>query len=130
MNIMVTGCAGFIGSKVSSLLLEEGHVVAGVDILAHSANIRLMEWRLSPLNQHPRFTFHHLDISDTDSLRTLFRGNGQSGPVKAVISLGALAGVRSSVENPRAYYEVNVLNQSQGGMCICLGAAMGLGVLQ
>ena len=109
MNILVTGCAGFIGSKVSSLLLDEGHVVAGVDILARSANIRLMEWRLSPLNQHPRFTFHHLDISDTDSLRTLFRGNEQSGPVSAVISLGALAGVRSSVENPRAYYEVNVL---------------------
>ena len=109
MNIMVTGCAGFIGSKVSSLLLDEGHVVAGVDILAHSANIRLMEWRLSPLNQHPRFTFHHLDISDTDSLKTLFRGNEQSGPLSAVISLGALAGVRSSVENPRVYYEVNVL---------------------
>ena len=109
MNILVTGCAGFIGSKVSSLLLDEGHVVAGVDNLAHSANTRLMEWRLRALNQRPGFAFHHLDISDTDSLWTLFQGNEQIGPVTVVISLGALAGVRSSVENPRACYEVNVL---------------------
>ena len=109
MNILVTGCAGFIGSKVSSQLLDEGHVVVGVDNLAHSANIRLMEWRLSTLNQRPGFAFHRLDISHTDSLKTLFRGNGRRGPLSAVISLGALAGVRSSVENPRAYYEVNVL---------------------
>ena len=109
MNILVTGCAGFIGSKVSSLLLDQGHVVAGVDNLAHPANIRLMEWRLSTLNQRPGFAFHRLDISNTDSLRALFRGNEQSGPVSVVISLGALAGVRSSVENPRACFEVNVL---------------------
>ena len=109
MSILVTGCAGFIGSKVSSLLLDEGHVVAGVDNLAHSANTRLMEWRLGTLNQRPGFAFHKLDISDTDSLRTLFRGNEQSGPVTAAINLGALAGVRSSVENPRGCYGVNVL---------------------
>ena len=109
MNILVTGCAGFIGSKVSSLLLDEGHVVAGVDNLAHSANIRLMEWRISALNQRPGFAFHHMDISDADSLWALFQGNEQTGPVTAVISLGALAGVRSSVENPRPCYEVNVL---------------------
>ena len=80
MNILVTGCAGFIGSRASSQLLDEGHVVVGVDNLAHSANIRLMEWRLSTLNQRPGFAFHRLDISDTDSLRTLFQGNGAEGP--------------------------------------------------
>ena len=108
MSILLTGCAGFIGSKVSSLLLDEGHAVAGVDNLARFANIRLMEWRLSSLNQRRDFNFQHLDILDTDSLRTLFKSNEQGDPVTAVVSLGALAGVRASVENPRDCYEVNV----------------------
>ena len=109
LNILVAGCAGFIGSNVASLLLDMGHTVRGVDNLIDSSGPRLKEWRLNRLLRRPGFTFRRLDISDTEPLRLVFRDSDQSGPVSAVINLGALAGVRDSVANPRAYYEANVL---------------------
>ena len=109
MRILLTGCAGFIGSKVASLLLESGHWVAGVDNLSSSTDSLLKEWRLNALRPHPKFTFYRLDISNEKALAPVFRDGIESGPVSAVFNLGALAGVRGSVENPRAYYEANVL---------------------
>ena len=109
MNILVTGCAGFIGSKVAQLLLEQGHAVQGVDILAAPSGDRLRQWRLAPLRQHSGFALRRLDISDLESLGPIFRSSGGAGRVEAVFNLGALAGVRSSVLNPRAFYEANVM---------------------
>ena len=48
-RVLVTGCAGFIGSKVCQMLLEQGHAVVGVDNLNQAYDIRLKEWRLSQL---------------------------------------------------------------------------------
>ena len=59
--------------------------------------------------EHPRFHFHKADITDLRELRKLFERLSQPGPMSAVVNLAALAGVRRSVEGPRAYYEVNVL---------------------
>ncbi len=109
MNILVTGCAGFIGSNVASLLLDMGHTVRGVDNLTESHSARLKAWRLDTLRQRPGFTFQRLDISDPESLKPIFRGDHRKGQVSGVINLGALAGVRGSVASPRAYYEANVL---------------------
>ena len=109
MRILLTGCAGFIGSKVATLLLESEHWVAGVDNLSSSTDSLLKDWRLNALRPHPKFTFHRLDISNEKALAPVFRADIESGPVSAVFNLGALAGVRGSVENPRAYYEANAL---------------------
>ena len=109
MNILVTGCAGFIGSNVARLLLELGHSVQGVDNLCHPYVAQLKEWRLGALAGSSRFTFHRLDVSDHRGLHPIFRGDNPDGPVFAVIHLAASAGVRDSVENPRPYYETNVL---------------------
>ena len=109
MHILVTGCAGFIGSRVASLLLDLGHTVHGVDNFAGPGDMRLKEWRLNTLDQRPGFSFQRLDITAGESLEAVFRGDARCGPVSAVINLGALAGVRGSVANPRDYYEVNVL---------------------
>ena len=109
MPIMLTGCAGFIGARVASLLLDAGHEVAGVDALSRSSASRLQEWRLVNLADRIGFTFYRVDIRDIKSFRRVFTGHGESGQVAAVINLGALAGVRNSVEDPRTYYEVNVL---------------------
>ncbi len=109
LNILVTGCAGFIGSKVASLLLDMGHTVWGVDNLTQPHHSCLQRWRLNTLRQRPGFTFHRLDISDPEPLKPIFQGGSQRGQVSRVINLGALAGVRGSVANPRAYYETNVL---------------------
>ena len=109
MKILVTGCAGFIGSRVSSLLLDAGHQVTGVDNLADSPDIRLKEWRLDSLRCRSDFDFRRLDISDAGALRPVFLDGGGGGAVSAVFNLGALAGVRGSVADPRAFYQANVL---------------------
>ena len=109
MRILLTGCAGFIGARVASLLLDRGHEVAGIDGPYSSRASRLQEWRLGNLAGRSGFIFYSVDIRDVNALREVLTGRGESGQVSAVINLAALAGVRRSVEDPRAYYEVNVL---------------------
>jgi nucleoside-diphosphate-sugar epimerase len=122
MNLLVTGCAGFIGSKVSELLLKEGHRVIGVDNLNDAYDTRLKEWRLGQLEGHRNFHFHRLDITDRpalvhlfDSLQRLPTPNTEHPPltthqslITAVINLAARAGVRQSVKDPWVYYQTNV----------------------
>ena len=109
MVILLTGCAGFIGARVTTLLLDEGHEVIGIDSLVDSPDIRLREWRLNALSLRRGFIFSRLDIADADQLMPVVDGGRRLEQVSTVINLGALAGVRGSVENPRRYYEVNVL---------------------
>jgi len=110
LHILVTGCAGFIGWKVTEFLLADGHTVVGVDNLNDAYDVRLKHWRLAQLEGKRGFEFHRLDICDRDRLRELF--NSQSAirnpQFDAVINLAARAGVRQSVENPWVYYETNV----------------------
>ncbi|MBC8264650.1 MAG: GDP-mannose 4,6-dehydratase [Anaerolineales bacterium] len=106
---LVTGCAGFIGWKVSEFLLVDGHTVAGVDNLNDAYDVRLKHWRLAQLEGKPGFEFHRLDITDRQGLGELWEIKGQgSAPFDAVINLAARAGVRQSVENPWVYFETNV----------------------
>ena len=60
----MTGCAGFIGSNVTGLLLADGHSVVGVDNLNDAYDVRLKHWRLDNLKKTANFEFHELDISD------------------------------------------------------------------
>lgn len=112
---LVTGCAGFIASKVTDLLLTAGHEVVGVDNLNHAYDPRLKHWRLEQLKKRPNFRFHALDISDKGELEKLFQADADAGaasptdpgPYAAVVNLAARAGVRPSVENPWVYYQAN-----------------------
>ena len=106
---LVTGCAGFIASKVSELLLAAGHEVVGVDNLNDAYDPRLKRWRLERLVPHAGFRFHELDITDRDALGRLFAGDAGSArpPFAAVVNLAARAGVRPSVANPWVYYRTN-----------------------
>ena len=104
---LVTGCAGFIASKVSELLLEAGHTVVGVDNLNDAYDPRLKQWRLKQLLQRKDFTFHQTDISDFAALEPLFAANGDDPPYAAVVNLAARAGVRPSVADPWIYFEAN-----------------------
>ena len=109
MAILVTGCAGFIGSCVTRVLLQQGWSVYGVDSFAVSGAVELQRRRLDSFLDHPSFHFQQADISDQESLKPLFLDSGPAGPVSGVINLGALAGVRSSVRDPRSYYQANLL---------------------
>lgn len=103
-NYLVTGAAGFIASRVSELLLEEGHTVVGVDNLNDAYDVRLKEWRLARLQQQAGFTFARQDISDMSALEKIAHAQGR---IDGIINLAARAGVRYSVINPWAYFESN-----------------------
>lgn len=109
-TVVLTGCAGFIGSKVAELLLQAGYRVVGIDNLNDAYDVRLKHWRLDRIIRHPGLQFHQLDIGDRAALSTLFNsacGSNGRNPI-AVINLAARAGVRQSVEDPWIYYDTNV----------------------
>jgi UDP-glucuronate 4-epimerase len=104
LRVLVTGCAGFIGSKVAALLVEQGHDVHGIDNLNDSYDIRMKHWRDDNLLKPASIEWDRADITDRDSVISLMR---EFSP-DAVINLAARAGVRQSIENPWSYYESNV----------------------
>ncbi len=94
---LVTGGAGFIGSHLVDLLLQEGHEVLALDDLSRG--------RLSNLKEalkNPRFSFHQVDILDEKRLGGLFEG------IDWVFHLAGLADVIASVDQPARYFDVNV----------------------
>jgi len=105
MKLLVTGCAGFIGSKVSEYCLRHGHQVTGVDNLNGAYDVGLKEWRLSRLEEVSGFTFMRGDVADRAVVSALLSRHR----VEAVINLAARAGVRRSLMDPWVYYETNVL---------------------
>lgn len=100
-NYLVTGAAGFIGSRVTEMLVEQGHTVTGVDNMNDAYDVRMKEHRLRKLVALPGFTFQKLDICDRAAIEKL-------PSYDAVINLAARAGVRASVENPWIFMETNV----------------------
>ncbi|MCK4649278.1 SDR family NAD(P)-dependent oxidoreductase, partial [bacterium] len=105
MNLLVTGTAGFIGSKVTELLLKRGDRVVGVDNLNDAYDVRLKQWRLRQLERFENFTFHRVDITDCTQLKPLF----EKSNLETVINLAARAGVRASTENPSLYLDTNIM---------------------
>ena len=106
-SYLVTGVAGFIGTKVCHDLLKAGNRVVGVDNLNAYYDVRLKEWRLAQLHQDFRdshFHFERLDIEDRASLEALFDQN----VFDAVLHLASRAGVRYSLENPHVYSSTNI----------------------
>jgi len=108
---LVTGAAGFIGSKVSELLLADDHIVIGVDNLNDAYDVRLKEWRLARLCMQPNFHFHCLDIGKRQEIIALFEEQMHSSGSEfaGVINLAARAGVRPSVMDPWTYFETNTI---------------------
>ncbi len=102
-TVLVTGVAGFIGNAVALRFLAEGREVVGLDNLNAYYDPALKRARLARL-AHPRFTFHELDLADAAGMEALFA----SGGFDVVVHLAAQAGVRYSIENPRAYASSNL----------------------
>lgn len=102
-TILVTGCCGFIGHRVSEILLQRGFSVAGMDTMDACYDPRLKDWRLQRLRQNERFSFHRADVGSLHEVRTVFSNHA----LDAVINLADRAGGRNAVEDPWACLDTN-----------------------
>jgi UDP-glucuronate 4-epimerase len=101
-KVLLTGVAGFIGSKVAEKLLTNGIEVVGIDNLNDYYDPELKKLRLSSLNLKG-FQFEKIDIEDKEKLKNLFSNH----QFDVVFNLAARAGVRYSMENPDIYMSTN-----------------------
>lgn len=104
MNILITGAAGFIGFHLTNRLLDEGHNVIGLDSLNDYYDARLKNDRLTVLQNRDGFKFRELKLEDKDILFEVMKIYSPA----IVINLAAQAGVRYSIENPKAYIDSNI----------------------
>ncbi|HCY54117.1 MAG TPA: UDP-glucuronate 5-epimerase [Oceanicaulis sp.] len=104
-RVFITGTAGFIGFHLARLLLEEGHQVHGYDGLTDYYDVTLKQARHRILEGMPGFSKTEAMLEDNDTLAKAVHGFAPD----IIVHLAAQAGVRYSLENPRAYIEANII---------------------
>ena len=107
MAVLVTGAAGFIGAATARALLERGDEVVGIDNLNDYYDPRLKQARLTSLQQQfgNGFRFERVDFADAEALKSFT----DTIEIDSIVHLGAQAGVRYSLENPKAYVQANLV---------------------
>ena len=99
-KILVTGCAGFIGSHTCERLLKEGNQVMGIDNLNDYYDVERKNRKLKELNKYHNFYFIKDDIRTTTVIN--------DWKPDIVCHLASMAGVRYSIQNPALYEKVNI----------------------
>jgi UDP-glucuronate 4-epimerase len=105
MKVLITGTAGFIGSALAIRLLERGDEVIGIDNLNDYYDVSLKEARLERVKAYNGFTEVRENMENQDVMADVFKKHQP----QRVINLAAQAGVRYSLENPRAYIDTNIV---------------------
>ena len=101
-NVLVTGCAGFIGYNLSKKLIHQEYSVTGIDSLNTAYDKKFKELRLKDLENEKNFQFVNNNLSDEDSLNEL-------NNFDIVYHMGARAGVRQSFKDPLSYIKDNTI---------------------
>ncbi len=104
-KILVTGAAGFIGYHLIKELLKENYEVIGIDNLNEYYDVNLKLDRIKQFADEKEFKFFKVDLVDNTKINQLF----EKEKFDFVINLAAQAGVRYSIENPRAYINSNII---------------------
>jgi len=104
-EVLVTGCAGFIGFHLSKRLLTEGYHVVGLDNLNTYYDPSLKKDRLAQLLEAPRFKFVKGSLENKELLDLMF----DQTTFNSVVNLAAQAGVRYSLKHPEAYIQSNLV---------------------
>ncbi|MEW6694305.1 MAG: NAD-dependent epimerase/dehydratase family protein [Pseudomonadota bacterium] len=105
LRVFITGTAGFIGFHLARLLLDEGHTVHGYDGITDYYDVRLKQRRHALLREYPAFTATEAMLEDAAALEAATR----AAQPDVIVHLAAQAGVRYSLENPRAYIDANLV---------------------
>jgi len=105
MKVFVTGSSGFIGFHLSKKLLEKGHSVHGFDSMNKYYDVKLKKARLKILKKYKKFFFTKNQL---ENKKILSQSILKFKP-KIIIHLAAQAGVRYSIENPKAYMDSNII---------------------
>lgn len=105
MRFLITGTAGFIGFHLAKRLLADGHEVQGVDGMTPYYDVELKKARHAELAKSNHFTAHTLMLEDETRLAAVYK----AAKPDIVVHLAAQAGVRYSLENPRAYVDSNLV---------------------
>ena len=118
-NILITGCAGFIGFHLAKRLIKDGYHIIGVDNINSYYDVKLKLSRLNELglnqstysfgkrytSSHKNFIFFRSDLEDKSFISKIFNTN----KIEYVVNLAAQAGVRYSITNPDSYIKSNIL---------------------
>ena len=104
-TVFITGTAGFIGFHLAQLLLDEGFRVVGYDGMTDYYDVRLKERRHQMLRQNQHFSAKEGMLEDMETLHAL----ASAEKPDVIVHLAAQAGVRYSLENPRAYVDANLV---------------------
>ncbi len=107
MNILVTGCAGFIGYNLCRVILDKNNKynLFGIDNLNKYYDVSLKKNRLLNLKNSSRFKFIKMDLSNKKRLESFF----SKKKIDTVINLAAQAGVRHSLKKPDDYVNSNLV---------------------
>lgn len=108
MKVLLTGCAGFIGSHTLDRLLADNHQVIGVDNFDPYYDRSLKDANIAQRLKDPNFELIESDLAEPASYKKI-KSQLRGGVFDVIIHLAAKAGVRPSIENPTGYQRANVL---------------------